>query len=79
MDDLISNEFLDLKGVPCPQNTAKTLLKLEGMDSGEILEVVVDDGEPIENVPPALEEEGFRIVARKKTKENIWHLFIRVL
>ncbi len=56
-------EVLDLRGVPCPANTARAVLCLEGMDDGEILTVLLDDGEPIANVPPALRDEGHTILA----------------
>jgi len=78
MDSLKANEILDLKGVPCPQNSARTLLKLTGMDNGEILEVIVDDGEPIENVPSSLEDEGYKIIKRIQTSDSQWHLFVKV-
>jgi sulfite reductase (ferredoxin) len=40
-------EELDLKGVACPFNFVRTKLKLEEMESGDILAVILDDGEPI--------------------------------
>lgn len=43
-------ETLDLGGVPCPKNTAQALLKLELMDEGDELEILVDDGEPVSNM-----------------------------
>ena len=55
-------EVLDLKGVPCPMNWVKTKLALEELGSGEVLGVVLDDGEPIRNVPRSLREEGHRLL-----------------
>jgi TusA-related sulfurtransferase len=42
---------LDLRGVICPYNFVKTKLKLEAMEHGQILSVLLDDGDPIQNVP----------------------------
>ena len=53
---------LDLRGVICPVNFVKTKLKLEGMAIGEILEVLIDAGEPIANVPRSIKEEGHKII-----------------
>lgn len=78
MDNVNANEILNLKGVPCPQNSARALLKLASMDVGEILEIIVDDGEPIENVPPSLEEDGHKIIKRRKTDDGLWHLLVKV-
>jgi sulfite reductase (ferredoxin) len=48
----------DLRGVACPLNYVKTKLKLEMMDAGEKLEVWLDAGEPIKNVPMSLKNDG---------------------
>ena len=41
------DERLDLRGVRCPHNTGRALLALELMDEGEVLEILIDDGEPL--------------------------------
>ena len=79
MDKIKVNDTLNLKGVPCPQNSAKALFKLAGMYEGEILEIIIDDGEPIENVPASLEDEGFDIIKREKASDGLWHLFVKAL
>lgn len=56
------NEKLDLTGVICPINFVKTKLKLEEMESGQILELILDDGEPMRNVPRSIKEEGHKII-----------------
>ncbi|NEP80290.1 MAG: sulfurtransferase TusA family protein [Okeania sp. SIO3C4] len=52
---------IDLRGTPCPINFVKTKLHLEKMMPGEILEVWLDPGEPIEQVPDSLIVEGYQI------------------
>lgn len=52
---------LDLRGTPCPINFVRTKLRLEQMSAGEILEVWLDPGEPIEQVPDSLIMEGYEI------------------
>ena len=51
--------LLDLRGTPCPINFVRTKLKLAQMSAGEILEVWLDAGEPIEQVPHSLAMEGY--------------------
>jgi TusA-related sulfurtransferase len=52
---------MDLRGTPCPINFVRTKLKLEQMQPGSILEVWLDPGEPIEQVPDSLAMEGYQI------------------
>ncbi|MBR8828351.1 MAG: sulfurtransferase TusA family protein [Gomphosphaeria aponina SAG 52.96 = DSM 107014] len=53
--------LLDLRGTPCPINFVRTKLKLEQMSPQESLEVWLDPGEPIEQVPVALVMEGYTL------------------
>ena len=54
---------IDLLGVKCPFNYVKTKIKLETMASGSILEVLLDDGEPSENVPKSIKNDGHKVVS----------------
>lgn len=57
---------LDLRGVICPYNFVKTKLKLETMGKGQILAVLLDDGDPIKNVPRSVENEGHTVLAKDR-------------
>ena len=54
-------EFLDLRGVECPLNFVKAKLYLETMNTGGILELLIDNGEALESVPNGLSQEGYKI------------------
>lgn len=57
------DEQLDLRGTPCPINFVRTKLRLEKMAPGTLLEVWLDRGEPIEQVPNSLTMAGYTIEA----------------
>ncbi|NJL83762.1 MAG: sulfurtransferase TusA family protein [Chloroflexaceae bacterium] len=52
---------LDLRGTPCPINFVRTKLRLEQMPPGALLEVWLDPGEPIEQVPDSLMVAGYPV------------------
>ena len=52
---------LDLRGTPCPINFVRTKMKLEQMAAGELLQVWLDAGEPIDQVPDSLKMAGYTI------------------
>ncbi|MBM15404.1 MAG: sulfite reductase [Nitrospina sp.] len=54
---------IDLLGVKCPFNYVKTKIKLETMPPGSILEVLLDDGEPSENVPKSIKNDGHKVIS----------------
>jgi TusA-related sulfurtransferase len=53
----------------------KTKLRLEEMQPGKVLEVVVDDGGPARNVPRSVEAEGHRVLALTNGSGGV-HIFI---
>ncbi|NEQ30564.1 MAG: sulfurtransferase TusA family protein [Leptolyngbya sp. SIO4C5] len=56
-----ADDQLDLRGTPCPLNFVRTKLKLERMAAGTLLEVWLDAGEPIEQVPDSLTMAGYAV------------------
>ncbi len=67
---------LDLSGVACPMNFVKTKLKLETLPPGARLEVILDDGEPIENVPKSLEEQGQKVLKQERISDTQWKILV---
>ncbi len=62
-----ADECLDLRGTPCPINFVRTKLKLQQMAVGALLEVWLDAGEPIEQVPDSLTMAGYQIESLQPT------------
>jgi sulfite reductase (ferredoxin) len=67
---------LDLSGVACPINYVKTKLKLEELEIGQRLEVILDEGEPIRNVPKSLQGDGQKILSQEKMDDRHYRLLI---
>lgn len=70
------DERLDLSGIPCPHNSSKAIIEMELMDPGEVIEVIVDDGDPIENVPITMDQEGHEVLSKVRRGEQ-WVLLVR--
>ena len=69
-----ANQKIDLLGVKCPFNYVKTKLKLETMQSGQRLEVLLDDGEPAINVPRSVQNDGHKLLSH--VEENGHHTIV---
>lgn len=67
---------LDLRGVICPYNFVKTKLKLETMEAGQILVVLLDEGDPIRNVPRSVSDDG-HIVLSQEPLAQFYRVMIR--
>ena len=66
----------DFRGVACPMNFVKTKIELSSMKSGELLEILLDDGNPIKNVPGSVRGEGHQILEQKRDEEW-WSVLIQ--
>lgn len=67
---------LDLSGVACPMNFVKTKIKLSTMPIGSQLEVILDDGAPIENVPLSLQEQGQAVLLKERQSSGQWRIVV---
>lgn len=67
---------LDLRGVICPYNFVKTKLKLETLKQGQVLSVLLDDGDPIRNVSRSVENEGHTVLSQERV-DQAYRILIR--
>ena len=68
---------MDLRGVTCPMNFVKAKLRLEMLDVGATLGVLLDDGAPVQNVPASFRNEGQEIVATTACVGGHWRVVIK--
>ncbi|NIA06274.1 MAG: sulfite reductase, beta subunit (hemoprotein) [Actinobacteria bacterium] len=71
-----NKQAIDLRGVECPLNFVKAKLALEKIDLGQVLEVVLDAGEPVANVSASFAEQGQEVLNVGKDGEH-FHVTIR--
>ncbi|RME84264.1 MAG: sulfurtransferase TusA family protein [Zetaproteobacteria bacterium] len=57
-------------------NFVKTKVRLAALPVGAHLAVILDDGEPIANVPRSLEDEGQKVLAREKLPDGRWRIVV---
>ena len=74
--DVKADAELDLRGVICPYNFVKTKLKLETMGAGQVLAVILDDGEPIRNVPRSVSDDGHTVL-RQESFDHAYRIMIK--
>ena len=56
------DETVDITDVVCPVTFVKAKVALEELDDGQILSIRMNDGEPVQNVPRSIKEEGHKIL-----------------
>ena len=71
------DETVDITDVVCPVTFVKAKVALEEMDGGQILSIHMNDGEPVQNVPRSIKEEGHQILKLLKNEDNTYNLIVR--
>ncbi|MHB1458186.1 MAG: sulfurtransferase TusA family protein [Armatimonadota bacterium] len=66
---------LDLRGVACPMNFVRAKLKIEDLDVGDVLGILLDSGEPAKNVPASFADQGQEVLS---VEDRDTHFNIRV-
>jgi TusA-related sulfurtransferase len=67
----------DLKGEICPYTFVKSKLALETLQSGQVLQVIVDNDESATNVPKSMLNEGHTVLGMERVNEKDWLITIR--
>ena len=61
-DTIKADETVDITDVVCPVTFVKAKVALEELDDGQILSIHMNDGEPVQNVPRSIKDEGHQIL-----------------
>ncbi len=73
----MAKKALNIKGEVCPYTFVKSKLALEELNTGDVLEVLVDHVPAVENVTKSMENEGQEIVEVKRLNDVDWKIVVR--
>lgn len=71
------DDIVDITDVVCPITFVKAKVALEEMDEGQILSIRMNDGEPVQNVPRSMKEEGHKILKLLSNEDGTYNLIVQ--
>jgi len=77
MADIIINDTVDITDVVCPVTFVKAKVALDELADGEVLSIRLNDGEPVQNVPRSIKEEGHSILKLNDNGDGTYDLIVR--
>lgn len=75
--DIKADDKVDITDVVCPVTFVKTKVALEELEDGEILQVHLNDGEPVQNVPRSVKDEGHQILKLVDNEDGTYELYVK--
>ena len=77
MADFKIDDTVDITTVVCPTTFVKAKVALEELDDGQILAIRMNDGEPVQNVPRSIKEEGHQILRLNANDDGTYTLIVK--
>ena len=77
MSEIKFDDTVDITEVVCPVTFVKAKVALEELDEGQVLSIRMNDGEPVQNVPRSIKEEGHQILKLDDNEDGTYTLYVK--
>ncbi len=71
-------ETLDCSGEVCPYPDVKTKRKVKKMNSGEVLEILIDYPLSAERIPETMKSLGHTVLSVEKPGDSSWRILVQI-
>lgn len=77
MEQIKIDETADITDVVCPITFVKAKVALDELEEGQIISIRMNDGEPVQNVPRSIKDEGHQILKLVNNNDGTYNLIVR--
>ena len=77
MAEIKVDETVDITDKVCPLTFVKAKVTLDELDDGEVLAIRMNDGEPVQNVPRSMKEEGHQSLKLEDNEDGTYTLYVK--
>lgn len=77
MADIAFDAEVDITDKVCPLTFVKAKVAIDELDDGEVIAIRMNDGEPVQNVPRSIKEEGHQILKLDENDDGTYTLYVR--
>lgn len=77
MADIKADAEVDITDKVCPLTFVKAKVSLDELEDGEVLAIRMNDGEPVQNVPRSMKEEGHQVLKLEDNEDGTYTLYVR--
>lgn len=76
-EEIKVNDTVDITDVVCPVTFVKAKVALEELEEGQVLSIRMNEGEPVQNVPRSIKDEGHQILKLLNNQDGTYSLIVR--
>ena len=77
MADFQIDDTVDITDKVCPLTFVKAKVAIDELDDGEVIAIRMNDGEPVQNVPRSIKEEGHQILKLVNNEDGTYNLIVK--
>ena len=71
------DDTVDITDKVCPLTFVKAKVAIDELEDGEVIAIRMNDGEPVQNVPRSIKEEGHQILKLEDNGDDTFTLIVR--
>ena len=68
---------VDITDKVCPLTFVKAKVAMDELEDGEVIAIRMNDGEPVQNVPRSIKEEGHQILKLVNNEDGTYNLIVK--
>lgn len=73
----MATKVLDITKEHCPMTFVTTKIELSKLNKGDILEILLSEGEPLDNVPRNAQDQGFDVIGIEHIRDTTHKVILR--
>lgn len=77
MEEGMIDKKINIKGLHCPYTFVKSKIAVEGLEVGQVLEILLDSEEASRNIPKSMEDHGQKVLTVEKINDTDWIIRVR--
>ena len=78
-EEIAFDDEVDITDAVCPMTFVRAKAAIEELEIGQVLKVHLNEGEPMQNVPRSLKDDGQQVLRLAPSDEGTFDLYVKRL